>query len=390
MENFEFRNITKIIFGKETENQVGNEVKNYGNKVLLHYGSGSIKKYGLYNRVLKSLKKANIKIVELGGVQPNPRLNLIQEGIKVCRDNSVDLVLAVGGGSVIDSAKGIAVGVPYDGNVWDFALGKATAKEALPVGVVLTIPAAGSESSQYGVVTNEEGWYKRDIVIENFEVIRPKFAILNPELTFTLPFFQTACGAVDIMAHAIERYFTQVKNVELTDRFCEGLIKTVINNTRIVFKEPKNYNARAEIMWAGSIAQNDFLHTGRIPDFGTHMIEHEVSGIYDVTHGAGLAVLQPAWMKYVYKENIEKFAQFAVRVWNEEVYFDSMERVALKGIENMSNFYKEIGLPTTLKALNIPDERFEEMAEKCVENGPVGNFKKLYKDDVIKILNLAK
>lgn len=389
MENFVFDYCTRVVFGKGTENQVGEIAKKYGNKVFLHYGGGSIKKWGLYNRVIESLEKASIEVVELGGVRPNPTYDLIKKGIKICRENSVDLILAVGGGSVIDSAKGIAVGVPYDGDVLDFTLKKAIPKEALPLGVILTIPAAGSETSQYAIATYEEGGYpyKRDVVWENNEIIRPKFAILNPELSFTLPPYQTACGIADIMAHVAERYFTSVKNVELTDRLCEATLKTVINNGLIVMKEPGNYDARAEIMWAGSIAQSDLLGTGRQADFASHMIEHELSGIYDITHGAGLAIIFPAWMKYVYKYNIDRFIQFATRVWGVEYNIYSPERTVLEGIKRMKNFFKEISLPTTLKELNIPEDRFEEMAKKAVK---LGSIKKINANDIVEILKLAK
>lgn len=389
MENFVFDYCTRVVFGKGTENQVGEIAKKYGNKVFLHYGGGSIKKWGLYNRVIESLEKASIEVVELGGVRPNPTYDLIKKGIKICRENSVDLILAVGGGSVIDSAKGIAVGVPYDGDVLDFTLKKAIPKEALPLGVILTIPAAGSETSQYAIATYEEGGYpyKRDVVWENNEIIRPKFAILNPELSFTLPPYQTACGIADIMAHVAERYFTYVKNVELTDRLCEATLKTVINNGLIVMKEPGNYDARAEIMWAGSIAQSDLLGTGRQADFASHMIEHELSGIYDITHGAGLAIIFPAWMKYVYKYNIDRFIQFATRVWGVEYNIYSPERTVLEGIKRMKNFFKEISLPTTLKELNIPEDRFEEMAKKAVK---LGSIKKINANDIVEILKLAK
>lgn len=389
MINFEYLNPTKIIFGKGNEKRVGNEVIQYGKRILLHYGGGSIKKSGLYDTVVKSLEEAGVYFIELSGVKPNPRLSLVKEGIKLCRDNDIDFILAVGGGSVIDSAKAIAVGVKYQGDVWDFYEGKAVPTETLPVGVILTIAAAGSECSKSSVITNENGWYKRGL---NVELIRPRFAILNPELTFTLPPYQTACGIADIMAHIMERYFTQVDNVELTDRLCEATLKTVIGNAAKVIREPDNYDARAEIMWAGTNAHNDLLSTGRISDFGSHAIEHELSGIYDVAHGAGLAVVFPAWMKYVYKNNIDRFVQFAVRVWNVEQYFDDPERTALEGIQRLESFFKSIGLPVTLKELNIPDDRLEEMAEKCRKgsDGTTGNFVKLNKEDILNILKLAR
>jgi alcohol dehydrogenase YqhD (iron-dependent ADH family) len=387
MENFTFINTTKIIFGKGTENQAGAEAARYGRKILLHYGGGSIKKYGLYDRVLKSLKDAGLEVIELGGVKPNPMLDLVKKGIDICRKEKIDFILAVGGGSTIDSAKAIASGIPYSGDVWDFYSGKAELKEILPMGVVLTIPASGSESSSSSVITNEDGMYKRGFVSD---LLQPKFAILNPEVTYTLPPYQSACGAADIMAHIMERYFTAVKNVDLTDRLCEAALKTVINNVSVVLEEPKNYDARAEIMWAGSIAHNNLLGTGRIGDWGSHKIEMEISGIYDLAHGAGLAVILPAWMKYVYKKDVERFAQFAVRVWDQEPDFYHLEKTALLGISRLKDFYKGIGLPVTLKEANIPYDRLEEMAKKCTESGPVGNLVKLDEDSVLKILVMSK
>jgi len=389
MDNFTYDRCTKVIFGKGTEDTVGGEVKKFGNTVLLHYGGGSIKKWGLYDKVVKSLKKSGIKVIELGGVKPNPTYDLIYEGIKLCRENSVDMVLAVGAGSAIDSAKGIAVGVPYDGDVLDIALNKVTPSDALPVGVVLTMPAAGSETSQYAVATYDDDGYpmKRDIVWENNQLIRPQFAIMNPELTFTLPPEQTANGVSDIMAHAMERYFTSVKNVELTDRLCEAVIKTAINNGSVVMKEPENYDARAEIMWAGSIAHNDLLGTGRQGDFVSHMVEHELSALYDIAHGAGLSIIFPAWMKYVYKYNMDRFLQFATRVWNVDHDFYNPEKTILEAIKKLEDFYKELGLPTRLGDLDIPDDRFEEMAEKAVKPGSI---KKIDAKDIVEIFKLAR
>jgi alcohol dehydrogenase len=387
MNNFTFRNTTKIIFGKGTESQLGAEAAMYGSKALMVYGGSSIKKYGLYDRVLNSLKAAGLEIIEFGGVQPNPRLSLARKGIDLCRKEKADIIIAVGGGSVIDTAKTIAAGIYYEGDVWDFFMGKAELKKKFPVGVVLTIPAAGSESSISAVITNEDGLYKKGF---DSELSRPEFAIMNPEITFTLPPYQTACGATDMMAHIMERYFTTVKNVELTDRMCEAALKTVINNTLIVLKEPENYAARAEIMWAGSIAHNNLLSTGRVGDWASHKIEHEISAIYDIAHGAGLAVIFPAWMKYVYKKDISRFAQFAVRVWNEEPDLYNPEKTALAGIERLKGFFKKIGMPVTLKEANIPCSRFEEMAKKCLRYGTIGNFVKLEEEDIIKILEIAK
>lgn len=387
MDNFTFRNATKIIFGKNTENMVGAETAKHGNRVLLHYGGGSIKKYGLYDRVLKSLKDAGLEIIELGGVRPNPVLSLVKKGIDICRRKKVDIILAVGGGSTIDSAKTIASGVYYNGDVWDFFTGRAELKQILPVGVVLTIPASGSESSSSSVITNEDGLYKKGF---HSELLRPEFAILNPEITFTLPPYQTACGVSDIMAHIMERYFTTVRDVELTDRLSEAALNTVIKNAPAALKEPENYAARAEIMWTGTIAHNDLLSTGKTGDWASHKIEMEISGLYDLAHGAGLAVIFPAWMKYVYKKDIKRFAQFAVRVWNVEPNFYNLEETALAGIKRMEDFFKKMGLPVTLKEADISYDRFEEMADKCTEMGPVGSFVKLGRDDVFKILTLAK
>jgi alcohol dehydrogenase len=314
-------------------------------------------------------------------------LSLARKGIDLCRKEKADIIIAVGGGSVIDTAKTIAAGIYYEGDVWDFFMGKAELKKKFPVGVVLTIPAAGSESSISAVITNEDGLYKKGF---DSELSRPEFAIMNPEITFTLPPYQTACGATDMMAHIMERYFTTVKNVELTDRMCEAALKTVINNTLIVLKEPENYAARAEIMWAGSIAHNNLLSTGRVGDWASHKIEHEISAIYDIAHGAGLAVIFPAWMKYVYKKDISRFAQFAVRVWNEEPDLYNPEKTALAGIERLKGFFKKIGMPVTLKEANIPCSRFEEMAKKCLRYGTIGNFVKLEEEDIIKILEIAK
>ncbi len=386
MKNFIFQAPTKIIFGKGAEDSVGKEAKKHGKTVLLHYGTGSIKQYGLYDKVISSLKKEGMEIIELGGVLPNPRLGLVNEGIALCREKKVDLILAVGGGSAVDSAKAIGIGVPYSGNVWDFFTGRSKVKETLPLGIVLTIPAAGSEVSGESVITIEEGLYKK---IAGSEIMRPKFAILNPELTFTLNEKQTAIGVSDIMAHILERYFAPEKFVELTDRLSEATLKTVINNIRISLKEPKDYNSRAEIMWCGSIAHNNLLSTGRTGDWASHLIEHELSAIYDIAHGEGLAIIFPAWMKYVYKSDINKFAQFAERVWNVNIYFDDLEKVALDGIKNFEDFLTEIGLPTRLSQIGIHNDRIEEMASKCTEGGSIGAFMKLEYQDVLNIFKMA-
>lgn len=387
MENFMFQNPTKIIFGKGMHVSVGEETKKYGSKVLLHYGSGSIKKTGVYDEIIASLKNAGIDFIELGGVQPNPRLSLVRKGIEICKKEGIDFILAVGGGSVIDSSKAIGMGAASDDDVWDYYLRKKVATKTIPVGVVLTIAAAGSESSNSSVITNEEGWYKKGC---NNEITYPKFAILNPELTYTLSEYQMVCGAADIFAHIMERYFTQVKHTELSDHLCEAAMKTLISSVQASVKHPKDYDARAELMWTGTIAHNNLIGMGRIGDWASHGIEHEISGIYDVAHGAGLAAVIPAWMTYVYKENITRFVQYAIRVWNVDTSLLDEEEVVIEGIRRTKEFFQSLGLPVSLLEMNVSTDHFRDMARKATERGPIGNFKKLYEEDVHAILMLAK
>lgn len=388
MDNFEFCNPTKIVFGKGTEAQVGKEAAAYSKKILLHFGGGSIKSSGLYDRVTASLKAAGVEWVELGGVKPNPRLSLVHEGVKLCKEHQLGLILAVGGGSVIDSAKAIAMGAVIDHDVWDFYMGKGAPVAALPVGTVLTLPAAGSEASTGTVITKEEGWLKRAV---NSELIYPRFSILNPELAMTLPRFQVACGAMDISAHLMERYFTNVQNVAFTDRLIEATLKTIIRQAPLILKNPKDYDAWSEFMWAGTIAHNNLLNTGRVGDWASHDIEHEISGIYDVAHGAGLAVVFPAWMKHVLHHDLNRFVQWAVRVWNVEMDVFNPEAVALEGIARMEVFFTSLGVGTRMKDLGITDDRIDEMANKCTDGDTrtVGNFVKLDRAAVAKILRLA-
>ena len=391
MRNFEFLNTTKIIFGRGVDRKVGKEIKNFGgSRILLHhYADNVIKKIGLYDRIIKSLQSEGLEIIELSGVLPNPRLSLVKEGIKICKEANVDFVLAVGGGSVIDSAKVISLGLSYEGDVWDFFSGKETNEvpSILPVGVVLTIPASGSESHPGAVITNEDGWQKRGY---SSSALLPRFAFLNPENTFSLPQYQTACGISDIISHLMERYFTQEQDVGLTDILIESLYKIVINNSSVVMKEPLDYNARSEIMLAGTISHNGLLGIGRIEDWASHGIEHEISAIYDIAHGAGLAIIFPAWMKYVYKKNIDRFYRFAVNIWDVEPDPGSLESIAFKGIDRYIKFLRMIGLPTTFKEAKIPDDRFDEIAEKCTRSGKIGNFEKLNKKDVLNILDLSR
>ena len=388
MENFEFCNPTRILFGRGAEEKVGQAVAVYSKHILLHFGGGSIKVSGLYDRVTASLTKAGVTWVELGGVQPNPRLSLVQEGVRLCKQHQLGLILAVGGGSVIDSAKAIAMGAMIDGDVWDFYLGKGAPVAALPVGTVLTIPAAGSEASTGTVITNEIGWLKRAV---NSELIYPRFSILNPELAFSLPKFQVASGIADIMAHLMERYFTNVKHVSFIDRLLEATMKTLITQAPLVLGNPQDYDAWSELMWAGTIAHNNLLNTGRVGDWASHQIEHEISGIYDVTHGAGLAVVFPAWMKYVLKHDLNRFVQWSVRVWNVEMDVYNPEAVALAGIASLEAFFHSIGLGTKLADLDVPSDRIDEMADKCTEGNtqPAGNFVLLDRNAVKKILQLA-
>lgn len=389
MENFDFRNPTKIVFGRGTEERVGAETAAYSKKILLHYGGGSIKASGLYGRIAASLKAAGVEWVDLGGVVPNPRLSLVREGVRLCKEKGLGLVLAAGGGSVIDSAKAIAMGAVIDGDVWDFYLGKGEPKSALPVGTVLTIPAAGSESSTGTVITNEEGLLKRAV---NSDLIYPRFSILNPELSFTLPRFQIACGASDILAHLMERYFTAVKNVEFTDRLLEATMKTIIGQAPLVLENQRGYDAWAEFMWAGTVAHNNLLNTGRVGDWASHDIEHEISGIYDVAHGAGLAVVFPAWMKHTISRDAARFAQWAARVWNVETDFWNPERTARLGIERLEAFYRSMGLGTQLSELGVGSDRLDEMASKCTDSDRrrVGNFVKLDRAAVRAVLELAR
>ena len=390
MDNFVFQLPTKILFGRGMENGVGAEVAAYSKKALLHFGGSSAEKSGLLGRVRASLKAAGVEWVELGGVKPNPVVSLVRKGIALCRAEKVGFVLAVGGGSVIDSAKAIAAGFHYSGDVWDFYTGAApTPEKALPVGTVLTIPAAGSESSCGSVITNEEGAFKRAL---NADSIVPRFSVLNPELAFTLPPNQIANGVADIMAHLMERYFTNVTHVEFSDRLIEATLRTVVAAAPRLLVDHTDYDAWAEVMWAGSIAHNNLLDRGRVGDWASHDIEHELSGIYDIAHGAGLAVVFPAWMKYNLSHDVARFAQFAVRVWGVEPdYFDT-EAVAREGIACLEAFWKGLGLAVRLGGLGIGLERAAEMAGKCTDGDrhTTGQFVKLASADIEKIYCLAE
>ena len=367
MNNFNFVTPTRYEFGRGVENRVGELAALNGMKhVLLVYGQGSVVRSGLLDRVRTSLESAEIPYTMLGGVKPNPTDDLVYHGIKTVKDLHIDGLIAVGGGSVIDTAKAIAAGALYDGDFWDFFSGK-TIERALPIGVVLTIPAAGSEGSGNAVITKLDGMHK--ISIRTEYALRPKFALLNPELTFTLPPYQTAAGIVDMMAHILERYFSHTEGVEVTDRLSEGLLKAIIQETPKVMAEPENYDARANIMWAGTLAHNGICGCGRTEDWASHRMEHELSAVYGVTHGAGLAVVNPAWMTYMADRKPEKVAQFARRVFN--VQNDNDREAALEGIKRLREFYRSIGMPTTLAELGIENPDFDLLVTKLHENmGP--------------------
>ena len=381
MENFNFYSPTEFVFGKGRENEVGKYVKKYGgSKVLVHFGSGSAKRSGLLDRVEASLKAEGLEYVLLGGVKPNPRDTLVYEGIKICKEQGIDFLLCVGGGSVIDSAKAIAVGFYYDGDFWDFYEHKANAEKALPIGTVLTISAAGSEGSGDSVVTKEEGMIKRGY---GNDILRAKFSVMNPELTYTLPAYQTACGITDIMAHIFERYFTPSKEVECTDRLCEGLLLTMIKEGPKAVANPEDYGARANIMWAGMVAHNNIVGSGRIQDWASHGIEHELSGLYDCAHGAGLAVIMPAWMEYVCDTDVMRFCQVATRVWGVQMNFENPKETAMLGIYAFRAFLKGIGMPTSFDEIGAKKEDIPVLVEKLgIGDGTMGGFKKLNKADV--------
>lgn len=389
MDNFTFYSPTYFVFGKDEENNVGNYVKRFGGtKVLIHYGGGSVVRSGLLDRIKASLEKEQISYEELGGVQPNPRSGLVYRGIQLCREKNIDFVLAVGGGSTIDSSKAIAAGTVYDGDFWDFYQGKPVEK-ALPIGTVLTIAAAGSEGSPDSVITKEEGMFKRGATGEG---LRPTFSILNPALTQTLPPFQTAAGITDIMAHLFERYFTTTKDVEVTDRVIEGLLMTMIHEAPRVIANPDDYQARANIMWAGMMAHNNCCGVGRVQDWASHDIEHELSAVYDCAHGAGLAVVFPAWMTYNMKHDVMRFAQLASRVWGCSMDFANPENTAKAGIQALKNFLKSIGMPGNFAELGAKEEDIPYMAHTaCYGNGrtgTIGGFTALNEEDVANIYRL--
>ena len=393
MKDFCYYAPTQVVFGRESEEQVADLVKKFGGtKVLVHYGGQSAVRSGLLNKICALLEKGGVSYILLGGVVPNPRLSKAHEGIEMCRREGVDFILAVGGGSVIDSAKCIAYGVCYEGDVWDFYLGKATPTQMLPVACVLTIPAAGSEMSEASVITNEDGDVKLGY---SNDMSRPKFAIMNPERTFTLPPYQTAAGVTDMMMHTMERYFTKDDDMDLTTDLAEAVLRRMKTAVFEVLSNPNDYRHRAQIMWGGSVAHNGLTGCGISDDWATHQLEHELSGMFDVTHGAGLAAVWPSWARYVMNENLSRFVRFAVNVMDVPNDFSQPAATALKGIEAMERFYHAIGMPTNIKELigrDITDDEIHEMARKCSRNytATCGCLKVLHAEDMENIYRMAR
>ncbi len=390
MDNFDFYSPTYFAFGDGQETRAGELVRRFGgSRVLIVTGSGSVHRNGAFDAIAASLDKAGIPYVELSGVQPNPRSSKVYEGIELCRRENLDFLLAIGGGSAIDTAKAIGVGVPYQGDFWDFFCLKAQPTVTLPVASVLTIAAAGSEGSNSCVITKDEGMLKWAI---NLDLIRPKFAILNPKYTCTLPAYQTASGAVDMMSHICERYFTNTTDVSLTDRLCEALLRTIIEAAPRAIADPDDYAARADLMWAGMLAHNNSCGVGRVQDWASHQIEHELSSFYDCAHGAGLAVVTPAWMEYVYRNDISRFAQFSVRVFGCEMNFANPEATALEGIRRLREFFRSLGMPVTFAEIGAKAEDIPDMVAHRAQkpNGfPFGNFVKIQPDDMAEICRLC-
>lgn len=384
MNSFTLSLPTEVIFGKDTELQVGEVLLRHGaHRVLLHYGGGSIKQSGLYDRVIESLKGAGLSWVELGGVSPNPLLGMVRQGVEICRRSNIDFVLAVGGGSAIDSAKAISVGARYEGDVWDFYSGIARPQARIALGVIGTFPAAGSETSNSSVITNEETATKRGC---RSELFRPVFSIMNPELTYTLPPYQTACGITDMFTHVAERYFTNTGDVDFSDMMCEAAMKTIIKHAPVVMADPQNYASRAELYWVSSVAHNELLNAGRQDDWASHQIAHELSGRYNVAHGAALAVVMPAWMQYVYRHDIMRFCRFAVEVFGVPMDYFHPEQTARAGIAAFRRFLASIGMPGTLADLNIGKADLHDMAAAVKKNNAAaektGHFVPLGPDDI--------
>ena len=394
MENFVFNSSTRVIFGRGTENGVGEEIRSWGGKkVLVHYGSESARRSGLLDRVERSLSEAGLEYEMLGGVVPNPHIGKAREGIALCKEKGLDFILAVGGGSVIDSAKAIAYGVKYQGDVWEIydRRPQYPIEDALPLGSIVTIAAAGSETSSSSVLTDETTLLKRGY---KNELSRPKFAIMNPELTCTLPPYQTACGVTDIMMHTFERFFTPRAHNHMSDMIAVAVLRNVIDNGRLVMKDPQDYQARSEILWASNLSHNDLTGLGKAEDWATHQLEHELGGMFNVAHGAGLAAVWGSWARYVYKMDIMRFVEYAAQVWNVPVNHENYEETALTGICLTEQYFESIGMPVSIPQLlgrAITEDEIEQLASSCMHFGrrKIGSFRILDKDDAVQIYRMA-
>lgn len=387
MLNFKHHIPTVIYFGKGQIQALGRELSRRAKKILIVTGQGSVKRYGIFDDVIEEVKKARIGYVELSGIKPNPRLKSVYRGIEICRNESVDLILAVGGGSVIDTSKAIAAGVKYNGDVWDFFTKDISPQDALPAGAVLTLAATGSEMNGNAVITKEDT--QRKLVLSS-TVVRPAFSILDPEYTYTVNKYHTAAGIADIMAHVFEQYFSHTPSAYVQDRIAEGLLKVCIHYGPVVCESPRDYDARANILWAGSLALNDLIGEGKVSDWASHSIEHELSAIYDISHGVGLAIIIPNWMRYVLKKNTaKKFVEYGINVWDIDRNRDEMD-IAVEAIDKTRQFFDSLGMPSKLSEVNISNERFQDMARNAIiSHGQIGSFMQLSEKDIIQILTMS-
>lgn len=382
MNSFNFFNPTKIIFGENAINNLANEIKNYKN-ILFTYGGGSIKKNGIYNKVIQILKNENKNVIELDGIMPNPRKEKVYEGIELCKNNNIDFILAVGGGSVIDCSKAIAIGAKTDKDFWQtFYIDWEECTDAIPLGTILTLSATGTEMDSGSVITDWENHIKTHYDSEH---MFPKFSILDPSYTYTLPKEQTIYGSIDILAHVFEQYFSMPVESNLSDNLAEAIIRTVIDNLEIAIENPNNYNARANLMWCSTMALNGIIGLGKEQDWNSHQIEHALSGIYDIAHGAGLAIVFPNWMKYVYKNSINKFKKYAVNIWNVDTKNKTEEEIALEGINKTKEYFSRVGAPVTLSEVNIPESDIDKIVETVILTGE-GSYLKIDKEDIKNIL----
>ena len=385
MSNFIYEIPTKVYFGEnQIQNNLSKEVRNYGKSVLLLYGGGTIKKIGLYDKIINELKSVNIDVYEFSGIEPNPRHTSINKAIKICKENDIDSILAVGGGSVIDSAKLIAGGRYYNEDAWGLVIGKAKIEKAMPIITILTLAATGSEMNGTAVISNMDTNQKKSI---KSPLVLPKVSFLDPSITYSVGKYQTACGSADILSHIMETYFSKNEGLYMLDTVMEGLMKTVIRYSKIAYNDPTNYEARANLMWASSWAINGFIRMDKQPNIWLcHLLEHQLSAFYDITHGLGLAVLTPRYLKYAVNEStVDRYYKFGVNVWNIDSRLPKME-VAKKSIECLEDWlYKDLELTNNLSSLNIDNKNFEEMANRICSKGIVEGFIDLNKEDVVKI-----